>query len=142
MARRAGLRRCCVPQQADDQHSDPAAACSFSDLNGTAVLQLYQRGLVWLEVPVRPEDHLSIPPLEGFVSNKTQTAAAADPTETLLYQVRALCMLCCACCVCWARMHAATAAAVRRRHRHPQAHDPCLLGPPALCRSSWPHRTA
>lgn len=36
----------------------------YADLNGMAVRQLYQRGLVWLEVPVRPEDHLSIPPLE------------------------------------------------------------------------------
>jgi len=38
--------------------------CRYSDLNGSAVRQLYARGLVWLEVPVRPEDHLSIPPLE------------------------------------------------------------------------------
>ena len=37
---------------------------SFCDLNGAAARQLYARGLVWLEVPVRPEDHLSIPPLE------------------------------------------------------------------------------
>ncbi|KAI3436452.1 hypothetical protein D9Q98_005869 [Chlorella vulgaris] len=60
----------------------------YSDLNGTAVRQLYQRGLVWLDVPVRPEDQLSIPPLEGFVSNKTTTAATAqDPLETLLYQI-------------------------------------------------------
>lgn len=59
----------------------------YADLNGMAVRQLYQRGLVWLEVPVRPEDHLSIPPLEGFVSNKTAGAAAADPLETLLYQI-------------------------------------------------------
>ena len=115
--------------------------CSYADLNGMAVRKLYQRGLVWLEVPVRPEDHLSIPPLEasafssnskvlakscrhavadeqavrllcmraadscddrscctdpsnccdcalqGFVSNKTAGAAAADPLETLLYQI-------------------------------------------------------
>ncbi|PSC69009.1 puromycin-sensitive aminopeptidase isoform X1 [Micractinium conductrix] len=58
----------------------------YSDLNGMAVRQLYQRGLVWLDVPVRPEDHLSIPPLEGFVSNKTQISAV-DPLETLLYQI-------------------------------------------------------
>jgi hypothetical protein len=36
----------------------------YADLNGMAVRQLYQRGLVWLEVPVRPEDHVSVPPLE------------------------------------------------------------------------------
>lgn len=41
-----------------------AHPCRYSDLNGSAVRQLYARGLVWLEVPVRPEDHLSIPPLE------------------------------------------------------------------------------
>ena len=35
-----------------------------SDTNLPAVRQLYRRGVIWLEVPVRPEDHLSIPPLE------------------------------------------------------------------------------
>eukprot|EP00887_Chlorella_sp_A99_P002714 scaffold6.g2714.t1 len=61
----------------------------YSDLNPLAVAQLYRRGLVWLEVPVSPDDHLSIPPLEGFVSNKTTAAGAADadPLEALLYQV-------------------------------------------------------
>ena len=42
----------------------PCNPYSYADLNGMAVRQLYQRGLVWLEVPVRPEDQLSIPPLE------------------------------------------------------------------------------
>ena len=36
----------------------------FAEVNAAAVRALYRRGLVYLEVPVRPEDHLSIPPLE------------------------------------------------------------------------------
>lgn len=60
-----------------------------AELHPAAVGTLYRRGLVWLDVPVRPEDHLSIPPLEGFVSNKTTAAGAtdADPVEGLLYQI-------------------------------------------------------
>lgn len=49
-------------------------ACRYADLNGMAVRQLYLRGLVWLEVPVRPEDHLSIPPLEASLVQPTQRA--------------------------------------------------------------------
>lgn len=36
----------------------------FAEVNAAAARQLYRRGLVWLEVPVRSDDHVSIPPLE------------------------------------------------------------------------------
>lgn len=49
---------------------------------------LYRRGLVYFDIPVSPDDRFSIPPLEGFVSNRTPTAGeAADPLEALLYSV-------------------------------------------------------
>ncbi|GLC36568.1 hypothetical protein PLESTM_000461100 [Pleodorina starrii] len=50
---------------------------------------LLRKGLSYIEVPVEPHDRFAIPPLEGFVSNKTTEAgdAAADPLESLLYSV-------------------------------------------------------
>jgi len=62
----------------------------YDTLNSNLVNYLYRRGLVWYDVPVSSEDHLSIPPLEGFVSNKTTAPAGSDevdPIETLMYQV-------------------------------------------------------
>ena len=51
-----------------------------------AVASLYARGLVWFHVPIHASDHVAIPPLEGFVSNKT-ASVSIDPLETLLYQI-------------------------------------------------------
>ncbi len=62
----------------------------YDTLNAGLVNYLYRRGLVWFNVPVSSEDHLSIPPLEGFVSNKTTAPGGSeevDPIETLMYQV-------------------------------------------------------
>jgi hypothetical protein len=63
----------------------------YDTLNAGLVNYLYRRGLVWFNAPVSSEDHLSIPPLEGFVSNKTAAPASSvaevDPVETLMYQV-------------------------------------------------------
>ena len=56
----------------------------------SAVASLYVRGLVWFHVPIQPSDHISIPPLEGFVSNKTSNLSSVDgidPLETLLYHI-------------------------------------------------------
>lgn len=58
----------------------------LSAVNETAVTSLYARGLVWFNIPVDAGDHVSIPPLEGFVSNKT-ASVSIDPLETLLYQI-------------------------------------------------------
>ncbi|GLI62242.1 hypothetical protein VaNZ11_004837 [Volvox africanus] len=50
---------------------------------------LLRKGLAYIEVPVERYDRFAIPPLEGFVSNKTTEVgdAAADPFESLLYSV-------------------------------------------------------
>lgn len=63
----------------------PASELQSSDM--AAADSLHRRGLLWVDVPIRPEDQISIPPLEGFVSNRTSTTDAVDPLETLLYQV-------------------------------------------------------
>ncbi len=34
------------------------------DSDGTLVESLHKRGLLYLDVPIRPDDHVSIPPLE------------------------------------------------------------------------------
>ncbi|XP_022773122.1 protein FAM91A1-like [Durio zibethinus] len=46
---------------------------------------LYQRGLVYFEVPVYPVDRFKVSRLEGFISNKEQSYE--DPIEELLYAV-------------------------------------------------------
>lgn len=59
------------------------------DMDPPVLATLYRRGLVYWEVPIGPDDRFTIPPLEGFVSNKTTEAgdSAADPLEALLYSV-------------------------------------------------------
>eukprot|EP00798_Chlamydomonas_sp_ICE-L_P005845 gene5845-6131_t len=59
------------------------------DLEIDMVRQLYQRGLIYLDVPVNHDDRFSILPLEGFVSNKTSDLGdnTVDPIESLLYAV-------------------------------------------------------
>lgn len=46
---------------------------------------LYQRGLIYFDVPVYPDDRFKVSRLEGFVSNREQSYE--DPTEELLYAV-------------------------------------------------------
>ncbi|BBN13036.1 hypothetical protein MPTK1_6g00290 [Marchantia polymorpha subsp. ruderalis] len=55
------------------------------ELDLDVVRGLYRRGLVWLEVPVYPDDHFQVSTLDGFVSNREQSYE--DPTEELLYAV-------------------------------------------------------
>ncbi|KAK9836344.1 hypothetical protein WJX81_007135 [Elliptochloris bilobata] len=49
--------------------------------------ELHRRGLLYFDVPIRPDDHVSIPPLEGFVSNRDSAGGAerGDPVEAVLY---------------------------------------------------------
>lgn len=42
-----------------------------------------RKGLVYLEVPIDDNDHISVPPLEGFVMNRV----LGDYFETLLYKI-------------------------------------------------------
>lgn len=44
---------------------------------------LYIRGLVYLDVPIDDNDHIAVPPLEGFVMN----CVSGDPLENLLYKI-------------------------------------------------------
>eukprot|EP00249_Psilotum_nudum_P019721 c27386_g1_i1 orf=411-3452(-) len=57
----------------------------FGLLEPEIVCSLYRRGLVYLDVPVFPDDRFKVSNLEGFVSNREQTYE--DPTEELLYAV-------------------------------------------------------
>ncbi|KAG1655890.1 hypothetical protein FOA52_006088 [Chlamydomonas sp. UWO 241] len=64
---------------------DPMRVC---DLEMDIALRLYRRGLLYFDIPVHTSDCFSIPPLEGFVSNRdAQTGNAADPIEALLYKL-------------------------------------------------------
>jgi hypothetical protein len=63
-----------------------ADGVQYSAVDASAVASLYARGLVWFNIRIDAADHVSIPPLEGFVSNKT-ASISIDPLETLLYQI-------------------------------------------------------
>uniref|UniRef100_A0A8C5CRV5 Family with sequence similarity 91 member A1 n=1 Tax=Gadus morhua TaxID=8049 RepID=A0A8C5CRV5_GADMO len=47
------------------------------------VLSLYNRGFIYLDVPISEDSCISVPPLEGFVMNRVQ----GDYFETLLYKI-------------------------------------------------------
>ena len=53
-------------------------------LNVGIIRALYSKGLVWLDVPIRPEDRCKIPPLHNFVMNKD---CGDDAFEQILYQI-------------------------------------------------------
>ena len=42
-----------------------------------------RKGLIYLEVPIDASDHISVPPLEGFVMNRV----LGDYFENLLYKI-------------------------------------------------------
>ncbi|KAI8462738.1 MAG: FAM91 N-terminus-domain-containing protein [Monoraphidium minutum] len=79
-----------APAEADllraacDASSAPALVSKF---DAGLLRGLHARGLVYFDVPVGPGDRFAIPPLEGFVSNRTADAgdAGSDPIEALLY---------------------------------------------------------
>jgi hypothetical protein len=65
----------------------PGGVC-YDAVDRSVVESLHRRGLVWFDVPIAPDDHISILTLEGFVSNKsTGTQNETDPLESLLYKV-------------------------------------------------------
>ncbi|XP_048524001.1 protein FAM91A1 isoform X2 [Dendroctonus ponderosae] len=53
------------------------------DLNYDVVLNLYKKGLIYLDVPVTAVDRVQVPPLQGFVMNRI----LGDYFETLLYKI-------------------------------------------------------
>ncbi|CAD7697174.1 unnamed protein product [Ostreobium quekettii] len=61
---------------------------TVSEADQTTLRSLYKRGLVYFTVPIKEDDHFTIPPLEGFVSNKnTVPGEGVDPMESLLYSI-------------------------------------------------------
>ncbi|PKA55177.1 hypothetical protein AXF42_Ash003814 [Apostasia shenzhenica] len=60
-------------------------ANSFVLFDPNIVNSLYQRGLVYFDVPVYSDDRFKVSRLEGFVSNREQSYE--DPIEELLYAV-------------------------------------------------------
>ncbi|CAK0785595.1 hypothetical protein CVIRNUC_008805 [Coccomyxa viridis] len=61
----------------------------LKDADMDMVEALHKKGILYLEVPIRPDDHVAIPPLEGFVSNRDseRNEDRADPLEIILYAV-------------------------------------------------------
>uniref|UniRef100_A0A6A7FY91 Protein FAM91A1-like n=2 Tax=Hirondellea gigas TaxID=1518452 RepID=A0A6A7FY91_9CRUS len=53
------------------------------DIDRAAILSLYSKGLIYLDVPLKGTDRVTVPPLEGFVMNRV----TGDHMETLLYKV-------------------------------------------------------
>ncbi|KAI4375087.1 hypothetical protein MLD38_012997 [Melastoma candidum] len=58
-------------------------ANSFVLFDPSIIKGLYQRGLVYFDVPAYPDDRFKVARLEGFVSNREQSYE--DPIEELLY---------------------------------------------------------
>lgn len=69
------------------QQLDAKNALLCGELDASILTALYKRQLIWLDVPVRPSDVVSIPPLQDFVMNRTQ----GDRFERLLYTVFVSC---------------------------------------------------
>ena len=53
------------------------------DIDRSSILSLYSKGLIYLDVPLKETDRVTVPPLEGFVMNRV----TGDPLESLLYRV-------------------------------------------------------
>ena len=57
--------------------------CPAGHLDYDCVLELYLKGLIYFDVPIAENDAVIVPPLEGFVMNRT----LGDYFETLLYKI-------------------------------------------------------
>lgn len=66
-----------------DQLIDNQDKMKAGDLNYDCVQSLFKKGYVYIDVPIDDHDHISVPPLEGFVMNRT----IGDYFETLLYKL-------------------------------------------------------
>ena len=54
------------------------SAARVADLDGALVASLYRRGLLYFNVPIWPDDHVSIPPLEASRAGTAVGAAAGS----------------------------------------------------------------
>lgn len=66
-----------------DQLMDHNDLMKAGDLNYDCVQSLFRKGLIYLDVPIEDNDYIQVPPLEGFVMNRT----LGDYFETLLYKL-------------------------------------------------------
>ena len=53
--------------------------CKVTELDKQLLQQLYKKGLIHLDVPIRPNDHVSIPPLEVRPTPLHSAAVQSDP---------------------------------------------------------------
>uniref|UniRef100_A0A669AY00 Family with sequence similarity 91 member A1 n=1 Tax=Oreochromis niloticus TaxID=8128 RepID=A0A669AY00_ORENI len=76
--------RICSPSEkkAIDKMIDSGPQLAGS-MEYNVVLSLYNRGFIYLDVPISDDSCISVPPLEGFVMNRVQ----GDYFETLLYKI-------------------------------------------------------
>ncbi|XP_061787006.1 protein FAM91A1 isoform X1 [Nerophis lumbriciformis] len=76
--------RCCSPaeKKAIDKMIDSGPQLAGS-MEYNVGLSLYNRGFIYLDVPISDDSCISVPPLEGFVMNRVQ----GDYFETLLYKI-------------------------------------------------------
>uniref|UniRef100_A0A8D9A838 Protein FAM91A1 n=1 Tax=Cacopsylla melanoneura TaxID=428564 RepID=A0A8D9A838_9HEMI len=66
-----------------DSEIDNKARKRAGDLDFKALQSLYMKGFIYLEVPIDEDDHVVLPPLEGFVMNRV----LGDYIENLLYKI-------------------------------------------------------
>uniref|UniRef100_A0A8K9VF83 Family with sequence similarity 91 member A1 n=1 Tax=Oncorhynchus mykiss TaxID=8022 RepID=A0A8K9VF83_ONCMY len=77
------IRICSVAERkAIDKMIDSGPQLAGS-MEYNVVLSLYNRGYIYLDVPISDDSCMSVPPLEGFVMNRVQ----GDYFETLLYKI-------------------------------------------------------
>uniref|UniRef100_A0A674C143 Family with sequence similarity 91 member A1 n=1 Tax=Salmo trutta TaxID=8032 RepID=A0A674C143_SALTR len=77
------IRICSVAERkAIDKMIDSGPQLAGS-MEYNVVLSLYNRGYIYLDVPISDASCISVPPLEGFVMNRVQ----GDYFETLLYKI-------------------------------------------------------
>uniref|UniRef100_A0A671MKA7 Protein FAM91A1-like n=1 Tax=Sinocyclocheilus anshuiensis TaxID=1608454 RepID=A0A671MKA7_9TELE len=77
------IRICSVAEKkAIDKMIDSGPQLTGS-MEYNVVLSLYNRGYIYLDVPISDDSCISVPPLEGFVMNRVQ----GDYFETLLYKI-------------------------------------------------------
>uniref|UniRef100_A0A8C6MG93 Family with sequence similarity 91 member A1 n=1 Tax=Nothobranchius furzeri TaxID=105023 RepID=A0A8C6MG93_NOTFU len=79
--------RVCSPSEkkAIDKMIDtgPQLAGTMDGVYCCVITGLYNRGFIYLDVPISDDSCISVPPLEGFVMNRVQ----GDYFETLLYKI-------------------------------------------------------
>uniref|UniRef100_A0A672SJ48 FAM91 N-terminal domain-containing protein n=1 Tax=Sinocyclocheilus grahami TaxID=75366 RepID=A0A672SJ48_SINGR len=77
------IRICSVAEKkAIDKMIDSGPQLTGS-MEYNVVLSLYNRGYIYIDVPISDDSCISVPPLEGFVMNRVQ----GDYFETLLYKI-------------------------------------------------------